>query len=95
VIRSQCLRDRQSTHHNKAVCWLFSSSGRRLCLARKAQYYLNAGTQLVWLVWPTRQQIDIWEPGDTGPRRTRKVGDTLDGGAVLSGFTYPVVDIVA
>ncbi len=64
-------------------------------IAKKAQYYLNAGTQLVWIVWPTRQQIDIWEPGDTGPRRTLNVGDMLDGGDVLPGFTYPVADIFA
>ncbi len=64
-------------------------------MAKKAQYYLNAGTQLVWIVWPARQQIDIWEPGATEPRRTLKVGDMLDGGDVLLGFTYPVADIFA
>lgn len=64
-------------------------------MARKAQYDLTAETQLVWIVWPTRQQIDVWEPGDTGPRRTLKVGDMLNGGAVLPGFTYPVADVFA
>lgn len=64
-------------------------------MAKKAPYYLDAGTQLVWIVWPTRQHVDIWEPGDIRPRRTLQVGDMLDGGAVLPGFTYPVAEIFA
>jgi Uma2 family endonuclease len=64
-------------------------------MAKKARYYLDAGTQLVWIVWPTRQQIDIWKAGDTEPRRTLKVGDMLDGDTVLPGFTYAVADIFA
>jgi Uma2 family endonuclease len=59
-------------------------------MAKKAQRYLAAGTQLVWIIWPKSREIDVWRPGDTQPSQTLSVGDTLDGGPVLPGFTYPV-----
>ncbi|HZS89030.1 MAG TPA: Uma2 family endonuclease [Chloroflexota bacterium] len=63
-------------------------------MRRKAQYYLAAGTQLVWIVWPRRREIDVWEPANMQrPVRTLRVGDTLDGGIVLPGFTYPVAEV--
>jgi Uma2 family endonuclease len=52
-------------------------------------------TQLVWIVWPKHRQIEVWRPGDTRPFATLSVADTLDGGGVLPGFTYPVSDIFA
>jgi Uma2 family endonuclease len=63
-------------------------------MRRKAQYYLAAGTQLVWIVWPKRQEIDVWEPGNMQqPVRTLRVADSLDGGDVLPGFTCPVAEV--
>jgi Uma2 family endonuclease len=62
----------------------------RPAMARKAQRYLNAGTRLVWVVWPKRKQVDVWRPGDIKPSATLSVGDVLDGLDVLPGFTYPV-----
>jgi Uma2 family endonuclease len=62
-------------------------------VAKKAQRYLAAGTQLVWIVWPKPQEIDVWRPGDTQPSQTLSVGETLDGGVVVPGFTYPVGDL--
>ncbi len=65
-------------------------------MRKKAHYYLDAGTLLVWVVWPRRQQVDVWEPGNADqPARTLRVDDSLDGGIVLPGFTYPVADIFA
>jgi hypothetical protein len=59
-------------------------------MARKAQRYLNAGTRLVWVVWPKRKEVDVWRPGDIKPSATLSVGDVLDGLDILPGFTYPV-----
>ncbi len=64
-------------------------------MARKAQRYLAAGTQLVWIVWPKRQEIDVWRAGDTRPSATLGVDDTLDGDDVLPGFSYLVGDVFA
>jgi Uma2 family endonuclease len=64
-------------------------------MAKKAQRYLAGSTRLVWIVWPKRRQIDAWRPGDTKPSRTLDVGDTLDGGDVLPGFTCPVAELFA
>ena len=72
-----------------------SPTQRRSALRRKAQRYLAARTQLVWIVWPKSQQIEVWRPGDTQPAATLGMADTLDGGNVLPGFTYPVSDIFA
>ena len=67
-----------------------SPNQSRPAMARKAQRYLNAGTRLVWVVWPKRKQVDVWRPGDIKPSATLSVGDVLDGLDVLPGFTYPV-----
>jgi len=62
----------------------------RPAMARKAQRYLNAGTRLVWVVWPKRKEVDVWRPGDIKPSATLGVDDVLDGLDILPGFTYPV-----
>ena len=62
----------------------------RPAMARKAQRYLNAGTRLVWVVWPKRKEVDLWRPGDSKPSATLSVGDVLDGLDILPGFTYPL-----
>ena len=28
----------------------------------KVKVYLGAGVQLVWVIWPARQQVDVWLP---------------------------------
>jgi Uma2 family endonuclease len=62
----------------------------RTAMASKARRYLDAGTLLVWIVWPRRQQIDVWHPHDTQPSATLAVGDTLSGEDVVPGFAHPV-----
>lgn len=63
-------------------------------MAAKAKRYLAGGTALVWVVWPTRQEVDVWRRGDAEPV-TLSGGDTLDGGDVVPGFTFPVADLFA
>jgi Uma2 family endonuclease len=65
-------------------------------LAAKARTYLDGGTSLVWVVWPGRQEIDVWRAGrSVGPAAVLTVQDTLDGEAVIPGFTHSVADVFA
>ncbi len=69
-----------------------SPSQYRPAMAAKARRYLAGGTALVWIVWPTRRQVDIWRPGDSEPA-TLGAGDQLDGESVVPSFTYSVADL--
>jgi len=67
----------------------------RRTLDAKAQRYLAAGTRLVWIIWPQRQQVDVWHPGDAAPTATLGSDETLDGEDIVPGFTYPVARLFA
>ena len=54
--------------------------------------YLEAGTRLVWVIWPRWQEVNLWRVGDDTPT-TLTVADELDGEDVVPGFTYPVADL--
>jgi Uma2 family endonuclease len=64
-------------------------------MAAKARRYLAGGTGLVWIVWPTRHQVDVWRAGDSQPSATLRAGDVLDGADVVPGFAVLVVDLFA
>lgn len=57
----------------------------------KARMWLTHGVTLVWVVEPDARTVDVHQAG--GPVVTLSDGDTLDGGAVLPGFTLPVQQI--
>jgi Uma2 family endonuclease len=59
----------------------------------KIQFYLRHGVRLVWVIDPVRQTVTVLVPGEDARVLTR--GDTLDGGAVLPGFSVPVAEIFA
>lgn len=61
-------------------------------MRKKAAEYLDAGTRLVWIVWPRWRRVDVWRAGDDEPA-TLTVEDTLDGEDVVPGFTYAVADL--
>ena len=56
----------------------------------KVMQLLNAGTRLVWLVYPETRTI---EAHTSDGAVTLREHDTLSGGAVLPGFETPVSDI--
>jgi Uma2 family endonuclease len=59
---------------------------------RKVKEYLEAGTQLVWVIYPDEQSVEIFRPGE--PRwQTLTMDDTLTGESVLPDFTLAVRDI--
>ncbi len=59
----------------------------------KIQFYLGHGVRLVWVIDPTRATIAVLVPGQDA--RVLTIGNTLDGGEVLPGFSVPVADIFA
>ncbi len=58
-------------------------------LQAKVARYLAGGTALVWVVWPQRQQVDLWHPGASTPTIIG-INAVLDGEDVVPGFSYPV-----
>jgi Uma2 family endonuclease len=55
-------------------------------MGAKAWQWLRRGARLVWVVWPSRQEVDVWTPGHDVPV-TLSTGDKLEGADVLPGFT--------
>ncbi len=53
--------------------------------------YWAAGTQLVWVVYPTHRLVYVYE----SPRQVRILGvaDELEGGSVLPGFRIPIASL--
>ena len=67
-------------------------------LKGKLRDYLEAGTPLVWVVDGDRRTVAVHAPGASAsivPARVLRAGDTLDGGAVLPGFTLPLATLFA
>lgn len=76
---------------NLAVEVDYPSSRQSLrVLSTKISHYLAAGT-VVWVVFPEDKEIEVHIPGQAV--KILRVGDTLDGGAMLPGFTLPVSEI--
>jgi Uma2 family endonuclease len=57
----------------------------------KVHEYLEAGTRLVWVVWPRHGKITVYEP-DKDPRELGP-DDYLEGGDVLPGFRVLVAEL--
>ena len=72
-----------------AVEVLSHTDDPRLVRQKMAAYW-TAGTVL-WIVDAEKKQVEIYTPGQ--PSDTAGIDDTLDGGAVLPGFTLAVKDI--
>ncbi|MBC8100657.1 MAG: Uma2 family endonuclease, partial [Armatimonadetes bacterium] len=64
-------------------------------LLRKVELYLANGSQAVWVVYPEAQVVYVYHSADDGSLNLRKYAadSTLDGGAVLPGFTLQLSDI--
>ncbi len=61
--------------------------------AQKLQFYLRHGVRLVWVVDAREETITVFSPNHDDV--TLRVGDSLDGGAVLPGFRVAVAEIMA
>ena len=58
----------------------------------KARMYLDRGVRLAWIVWPGKEEVDVWQAGAATPTTLAR-SDTLDGLDVIPGFTCPVADL--
>ncbi|MEZ4668845.1 MAG: Uma2 family endonuclease [Anaerolineae bacterium] len=56
----------------------------------KAAFYVTHGAPLVWIVYPTKQLVEVFSQTE---RNLLTSQHTLEGGNVLPGFRLPVNDI--
>jgi Uma2 family endonuclease len=67
-----------------------SPSQRRPALSAKANQWLDAGVSLVWVIWPTTRQVDVWHAGPEVEVKTLSGSEVLRGEPVLPGFAFPM-----
>ena len=60
-------------------------------VAGKASMWINAGVQLVWVLWPETKMIEIYRPAQ--PVTTLRETDTLTAENILPQFNVPIKDI--
>jgi len=75
------------------VVEVLSPSNTTREMAIKLDEYAKAAVQLVWYVDPDRKEVDVYAKARAKAKTTLGVADTLDGGAVLPGFTLPVAKL--
>jgi Uma2 family endonuclease len=66
-------------------------SNTRREMARKRQEYFAGGARLVWEIEPKARWVRVYTAADQFTEL--RDGDTLDGGAVLPGFTLAVTTL--
>jgi Uma2 family endonuclease len=57
----------------------------------KVLRYLEAGTRLIWVVYPSSRTVTVFKSANDSA--IIDISGVLDGGDVLPGFTLPVRDI--
>lgn len=70
-----------------------SPSNTRKEIARKIEVYLMSGVPLVWVADTDQETITAHDAD--GRTHVFRIGDILDGGDVLPGFSVPVAEIFA
>jgi Uma2 family endonuclease len=58
---------------------------------RKVKQYLKAGCHIVWVFFPEREEIQVWESG--GSDRIFGISETLEAPELLPGFSVPVAEL--
>jgi Uma2 family endonuclease len=71
-----------------------SPSQYRPEMGAKAWLWLTRGARLVWVIWPSRHEVDVWTPEHDVPL-TLGMDARLDGADVLPGFSYALADLFA
>ncbi|MCS6941109.1 MAG: Uma2 family endonuclease, partial [Roseiflexus sp.] len=70
------------------VVEIISPSETAVQVQAKVQDYLNAGSRLVWLVYPETRTVVEYRAD--GSMRLYAGSDILDGADVIPGFLYPL-----
>jgi Uma2 family endonuclease len=67
---------------------VISKSNSANAVASKIEEYFQAGVRLVWVIYPATNKIYVYD----SPTRVRilELGDELDGGEVIPGFSVPL-----
>lgn len=60
-------------------------------LRHKAEYYLDNGTYMVWLIYPEKQIVEIYS--SDADIEILMPSDTIYGADILPGFELPVLDL--
>jgi Uma2 family endonuclease len=58
---------------------------------KRIDYFFKSGVQLVWVIHPQSKRVHVYE--STTDCDILAVGDVLDGGKVLTGFSLPVAEL--
>ena len=70
-----------------------SPSDRTGAVVAKVSDWLSAGTKLVWVVDPLREQVVVYRAD--GTVSVLALGDTLSGEEILPGFAFPLQELFA
>ncbi len=70
-----------------------SPTDKLTTLRRKAAYYIDNGTRLVWVVIPEKRVVEVYRPDE--PVLVCGEDDFLDGADVLPGFRVAVKELFA
>lgn len=73
------------------VVEVLSESNTEAEMARKRREYFAAGVQLAWFVDPVARRVDVYTAVDQSTLLHAE--HTLEGGAVLPGFTLPLQEL--
>ena len=58
---------------------------------QRIEHFFDTGVQLVWIVHPQSKRIYVYE--STKICTILEIGDTLDGGKVLPGYSLPLTEL--
>jgi len=75
---------------NLAVEVVSSSDSAERVMTKVAEYF-QVGVECVWVIWPSQEQIDVYESPTSVHILMRT--DTLYGESVLPHFQLPVADL--
>lgn len=73
------------------VVEVFSPGNTQGEMALKRRHFFAAGTEQFWIVYPDRQEVEIYTDPET--HRTLTRGDVLEAGDVLPGFSLKLADL--
>jgi Uma2 family endonuclease len=74
---------------------VLSESNTKAEIQQKLKEYFESKTRLAWVIDPESRTVAVYEGPTEGPARTLKESETLDGGAVLPGFTIAIAELFA
>jgi Uma2 family endonuclease len=60
-------------------------------MREKADFYLANGSRMVWLIYPEKQTVELYQTGQA--MQSYSEADALDGGTVLPNFTLSLREI--